>query len=114
MNLFHGRLGHAPGASSAAEEVTYVRPHELQILAHPDEGSLRATLSQCLTVGPNTRLEFQRDDGSYVDVEVSRSEYQRLRALVGLKPGAALHLKPTRLTRFVEDSPNQQDPALLI
>ncbi len=114
VNLFHGRLGHAPGASSAAEEVTYVRPHELQILAHPDEGSLRATLSQCLTVGPNTRLEFQRDDGSYLDVEVSRSEYQRLRARVGLKPGAALHLKPTRITRFVEDSPNQQDPALLI
>jgi sulfate transport system ATP-binding protein len=114
VNLFHGRLDHTPGGSTAADEVTYVRPHELQVLAQPEEGSVRATLSQSLTVGPNTRLEFQREDGSYVDVELTRAEYQRLRERLGLRAGAALYLKPRRVTRFVVDPPDQLDPALLI
>lgn len=113
VNLFHGRLGHAPGGATAAEEVTYVRPHELQVLAQPEDGSVPATLSQLLTVGPNTRLEFQREDGSYVDVELTRGEYQRLRERLGLEPGSALHLKPRRVTRFVEQDA-AVDPAAAI
>jgi sulfate/thiosulfate transport system ATP-binding protein len=114
VNLFHGRLGHAPGGTTAAEEVTYVRPHELQVLAQPEEGSVPATLSQSLTVGPNTRLEFQRGDGSYVDVELTRADYQRLRERLGLTPGTALHLKPRRITRFVAEESADLDPAAAI
>jgi len=114
VNLFHGRLGHAPGGTTAAEEVTYVRPHELQVLEQPEPGSVPVRLSQSLTVGPNTRLEFQRDDGSYVDVELTRAEYQRLRERLGFKPGSLLHLKPRRVTRFVADDADQKDPATVI
>ncbi|HWH80776.1 MAG TPA: sulfate ABC transporter ATP-binding protein, partial [Burkholderiaceae bacterium] len=72
VNLFHGRFGHAPGGSTPAEDVSYVRPHELEIVAEPQEGTLAVTLSQALTVGPQTRIEFKRlDDGSYVDVEMT-------------------------------------------
>ena len=104
VNLFHGRLGHAPGAAVSSDDVTYVRPHELQVLSEPEEGSVAATLAQSLTVGPNNRLEFQRDDGSYVDVELTRAEYQRLREGLGLVPGSTLHLKPRRVTRFVAET----------
>lgn len=114
VNLFHGRLGHAPGGATATEEVTYVRPHELQVLAQPEDGSVQATLTQALTLGPNTRLELQRADGSYVDVELTRAEYQRLRERLGLRPGSALHLKPSRVTRFVEQNPADLDPAVAI
>jgi sulfate transport system ATP-binding protein len=113
VNLFHGRFGHAPGGASA-EEVSYVRPHELQVLEHAEEGSVPVRLSQSLTVGPNTRLEFQREDGSYVDVELTRAEYQRLRERFGLKAGDELHLKPRRVSRFVNDALEQADSALLI
>ena len=99
VNLFHGRLGHGPGAP--AGEVSYVRPHELQILAQPEEGSLPVVLGQVLTVGPNTRLEFRRrDEAGYVDVELPRSEYQTLRDSLGLAPGSEVHLRPRRITRF--------------
>ncbi|MBL0720651.1 sulfate ABC transporter ATP-binding protein [Piscinibacter sp. Jin2] len=99
VNLFHGRLGHGPGAP--AGEVSYVRPHELQILAQPEEGSLPVVLGQVLTVGPNTRLEFRRrDEAGYVDVELPRSEYQVLRDSLGLAPGSEVHLRPRRITRF--------------
>ena len=113
VNLFHGRLGHSPGGA-AAEEVTYVRPHELQVLGQPEEGSVPVRLSQSLTVGPNTRLEFQREDGTYVDVELTRLEYQRIRERLGFKPGAVLHLKPRRVTRFLATDDAETDPAAAI
>jgi sulfate transport system ATP-binding protein len=101
VNLFHGRMGHAPGGATAPEDVSYVRPHELEIVGSDGEGRWPVTLSQTLTVGPNTRIEFKRDgDGSYVDVELPRSEYVALRAGLGLRPGSRVFLKPRRVTRF--------------
>jgi sulfate transport system ATP-binding protein len=110
VNLFHGRFGHGPGGP--AGEVSYVRPHELEIVVQAEQGSVAAVLSQALTVGPNTRLEFRRSDESgYVDVEMPRSEYFALRERLGLQPGSAVHLRPRRVTRFAEELP---DPAALI
>jgi len=119
VNLFHGRFGHAPGGSTDASEVSYVRPHELQIVVAPQAGSLAVTLSQALTVGPQTRIEFKRaDDGSYVDVEMPRSEWAALRDRLGLSTGSAVHLLPRRVTRFTAgESPRRSeevDPAAMI
>jgi len=120
VNLFHGRFGgHAPGAASGSEEVSYVRPHELEIVADAQEGTLAVTLSQALTVGPLTRIEFKRlDDGSYVDVELSRSDYGKLRDRLGLKNGSRVHLKPRRVTRFAARATTGDaellDPAAMI
>jgi sulfate transport system ATP-binding protein len=118
VNLFHGRFGHAPGGSVDAGEVSYVRPHELEILAAPQDGALPVTLSQALTVGPQTRIEFKRvDDGSYVDVEMPRSEYNALRDRLNLVTGSQVHLLPRRVTRFAAgQNPvvEQTDPAALI
>ena len=101
VNLFHGRFGHAPGGTTAGAEVSYVRPHELDIVGQPEEGTLTVTLSQTLTVGPNTRIEFKRqDDGCYVDVEMPRAEFATLREQLQLAPGSVAYLKPRRVTRF--------------
>jgi sulfate/thiosulfate transport system ATP-binding protein len=92
--------------------VSYVRPHELQIVEAAEEGSLAVTLAQALTVGPNTRLEFRRsDEAGYVDVEMPRAEYLALRDRLGLEPGTAVNLRPRKVTRFAEDQP---DPAAMI
>jgi sulfate transport system ATP-binding protein len=123
VNLFHGRFGHAPGASGAskdlpggaaqADEVSYVRPHELEIVAEAQEGSLAVTLSQALTVGPQTRIEFKRlDDGSYVDVEMTRTDYTALRDRLGLHNGSRVHLKPRRVTRFTAGAKGSVDTEL--
>jgi sulfate transport system ATP-binding protein len=117
VNLFHGRFGHAPGGQHGSEEVSYVRPHELQVLGEPAEGALPVTLSQALTVGPQTRLEFKREDGSYVDVELPRGEYHRLRDHLGLRTGQPAWLRPRRVTRFVAGvaaSESPMDPAAMI
>jgi sulfate transport system ATP-binding protein len=104
VNLFHGRFG--PGAADAATDAPvgspfYVRPHELQIIAAPEEGSITLTLAHALTVGPNTRLEFERGDApGTVDVELPRAEYLSLRQQLDLKSGSRVHLRPRRVTRF--------------
>jgi sulfate transport system ATP-binding protein len=117
VNLFHGRFGHAPGGVAEPAEVSYVRPHELQVLARAEPGSVAATLSQALTVGPQTRLEFRReDDGSWLDVELPRADYQRLREQLALAPGGRFFLKPRRIRRFAAGGEPEEfiDPAAAI
>ncbi len=120
VNLFHGRLGHGPGGAVAAgaadDDVHYVRPHELDVVAEAGDGTWPAELAQALTLGPVTRLEFKRDDGSYVDVELSRQRWQQLREALQLAPGSRVHLKPRQVTRFVSNGPLQvaDDPAAVI
>ena len=112
VNLFHGRFDHGPGAPRAEGGVSYVRPHELQIVDAPEEGSVAVTLAQAFTVGSSTRLEFQRaGEEGYVNVELPRAEYLALRDRLGLRPGSSVHLRPRRITRFAEARP---DPAAMI
>jgi sulfate transport system ATP-binding protein len=127
VNLFHGR-DHAQGAVAAsshgaaaeADAVSYVRPHEIQVLARAEAGSLPVSLVHALTVGPNTRLEFKREDGrGEIDVEVTRAEFAALRDSGVLSQGAAVHLKPRRIRRFtaIQGGRNEfveTDPGALI
>ncbi len=93
VNLFHGRVGQG--------DVSYVRPHELEVVAQAGVDTWPVTLSQTLTVGPNTRIEFKRlGDEGYVDVEMARADYLALRGRMTLEPGAQVHLRPRRITRF--------------
>ena len=118
VNLFHGRFGHAPGGVDVDAEVSYVRPHELDIVGTPEPGALPVALSQVLTVGAQTRIEFKRlDDGSYVDVEMPRNEFALLRQRLDLRNGSRVHLRARRITRFADGTLAQQelpDPAAMI
>jgi sulfate transport system ATP-binding protein len=105
VNLFHGRTDHAPGGAAGVRETVYVRPHELDIVAEPVPGAWAATLSQTLTVGAHTRVEFRRDDGeqagtAHLDVELPRAEYLALRDRLQLARGSRVYLLPRRVTRF--------------
>ena len=100
VNLFHGRVGKTHGADGS-DEVSYVRPHELEVVCDAGPDTWPVTLSQTLTVGPNTRIEFKRDgaDG-FVDVELPRAAFVALKERVAMEPGTRMHLRPRRITRF--------------
>ena len=113
VNLFHGRLDHAQGAVASVRQTsaTCVRTNCRSSPPHRT-GAVAVTLSQALTVGPNTRLEFKRvDDDSYIDVELPRAEFRALRERLSLERGSTVHLLPRRITRFAEE---QNDPAAMI
>ena len=111
VNLFHGRdhaQGAVEGSGSASKPgdagVSYVRPHEIQVLARAEEGSLAATLIDTLTVGPNTRLAFLRGDGQgEIEVELSREEFAALRDSGVLRTGELAHLKARRIRQFTAE-----------
>ena len=92
------------------------RVSALDVVAEPSDGTWPAELSQALTLGPVTRLEFKREDGSYVDVELSRQRWQALRDSLQLAPGRRVHLRPRQVTRFVSTGLLQvaDDPAAAI
>lgn len=120
VNLFHGQQGQAPAAGTAAQDVRYVRPHELEIVGTAPPATADAaglwpvTLSQTLTVGPRTRIEFARaDGGGFVDVELPRGEFQRLRQALDLKAGSPVWLRPRRVTHFGRGE-DVADPAAAI
>ena len=95
VNLFHGAgaMGAAQSGAQGDARTAYVRPHELQVVAQPQAGSVAVTLAQALTVGPNTRLEFRRADGDgYIDVEMPRPEWIALAR--SLRPDARLERAP--------------------
>jgi sulfate transport system ATP-binding protein len=98
VNLFHGRVAHGQVDGDA---VSYVRPHELEVVAEAGDDTWPVTFSQALTVGPNTRIEFKREGAEgYVDVELPRAAYVALRGHLTLEPGSRLHLRPRSVTRF--------------
>jgi sulfate transport system ATP-binding protein len=102
VNLFHGRIGHLsePGQE---DDIHYVRPHELEVVGEAGTDTWPVRLSQVLTVGPNTRLEFKREDGpGFVDVELPRHAYTALRERLPLSEGGLLHLRPRHVRRFGE------------
>ena len=100
-------------------DVSYVRPHELEIVATPSDGTIAVTLSQVLTLGAQARIEFRRDDdGSYLDVEMPRSEFARSEATRSASArGSRVHLKPRRVTRSRDRAArarSELDPAAMI
>ena len=119
VNLFRGHVGQPVTSDTSADEVRYVRPHEMDVMAEAGPDTWAVTLSQVLTVGPNSRLEFQRvSDGSFVDVELTREYYTSLRARISLAPGVVVHLRPRRVTQFRQsqglDRLALPDPAAMI
>lgn len=91
-----------PHAGAAGtEDVVYVRPHEIDVVDEAGPDTLAVHFSQALTVGPRTRLEFRRmDDGTFIDVEMSRSRYLALQRQHRFERHAVMHLKARAETRF--------------
>jgi sulfate/thiosulfate transport system ATP-binding protein len=113
VNLFRGGAEAFAGPSGRADPRTaYVRPHELEVVGANEPGALPVVFAQALTVGPNTRLEFRRsDDQGYIDVEMPRAEWLRVRDRLGLRAGASAYLLPRKVTRFASED---VDPAAMI
>ena len=88
----HANVVHAP-------VIVYVRPHDMDIVTESSKASFAATLSHTVKLGPVVRLEFTREGGDTVEVELPRQKFAQL----DLAPGAVVHLKPRRARVFIDE-----------
>ncbi len=104
VNVFHGRTkaGEVAPAVQAGQQVSYVRPHELDITRQLDgtKEGVEAVVRYIHAVGPTVRLEMEyRDDGRRLDAELTREKFQELQ----LKTGETVYATPRRLQVFSDD-----------
>jgi len=113
VNLFEGRVHngvanigggqiHSPehGDVTDTAATAYVRPHDIDIADRPDADTVEATLNHAIKIGPVLRLELaRRDDGSVVEVELSRERYDHL----NVETGKLVYFKPRRARVFLTD-----------
>jgi sulfate/thiosulfate transport system ATP-binding protein len=74
----------------------FVRPHDMQIVLDPDEGTVEAMIRRVVPLGFEVRVELVLGDGTDVWAQLTRSELQRLE----LRESQIVHLRPGQAKSF--------------
>ena len=116
VNVFHGRVsqdrpshegaGEQPLAeadASGEHEVTFVRPHDLELsLCRTTPTQIEATVRFVITAGSRVRLELvSKDSSQTIAVELTRERYRELK----LRQGDMVFVHPKQLHVFKIPSP---------
>ena len=76
----------------------YVRPHDLELRAHPNGTTSQATVQRLVHLGFEVRVELEREDGAAISAQVTREEADTL----ALEPGSTVYVRPTKEKLFTE------------
>lgn len=74
----------------------FCRPHELQVRRDKQPGTVHAHLVHINPAGPLVKLELEREDGSLLDAELPRAEFESLQ----IARGDVLYVRPTHTKIF--------------
>ena len=121
VNVFHGRMSQdetvpeetdrqppAERDSSDEHEVTFVRPHDLELSrSRTTTTQLEATVRFVITAGSRVRLELMSKDSSQIiSVELTKERYRELR----LQQGDVVFIHPRQLQVFKMPGPPSVQP----
>ena len=98
VNLFHGRTER----TSEASVVSYVRPHDLEIVRHvaASDDAVAAVVRHIHAVGPTIRIELLRTDtDSPIEAELTREQFK----IDPFHAGDPVFVKPRLLQVFAGD-----------
>jgi sulfate transport system ATP-binding protein len=76
----------------------YIRPHDVELLLEPGDGTTAATVQRVVHLGFEVRVELQLADDGELSAQVTREECERL----GLGPGVRTYVRPRRERVFAE------------
>ena len=79
-------LGNVNKLSSATGEVSYIRPHEIEVVFAAEYDPLTdrlARVQHLFSAGPVATLTVKLSDGQFLDVELSRKQLDDLALSVG-------------------------------
>jgi sulfate/thiosulfate transport system ATP-binding protein len=79
----------------------FLRPHDIEIFATPQSGSLEATVNHIIHLGWTLRVELTLDNGHLLTAHINREQYHQL----DLQPGQAVYLQAKQVRSF-EPSPD--------
>lgn len=74
----------------------FVRPHDMQVVLDPEEGTVEAMIRRVVPLGFEVRVEVVLGDGTDVWAQLTRAELQRLE----LREGQIVHLRPGQTKSF--------------
>jgi sulfate/thiosulfate transport system ATP-binding protein len=74
----------------------FVRPHDMQVVLDPDDGTVEAMIRRVVPLGFEVRVEVVLGDGTEVWAQLTRSELQRLE----LREGQIVHLRAGQAKSF--------------
>jgi sulfate/thiosulfate transport system ATP-binding protein len=74
----------------------FVRPHDMQVVLDPDDGTVEAMIRRVVPLGFEVRVEVVLGDGTEVWAQLTRSELQQLE----LREGQIVHLRPGQAKSF--------------
>lgn len=111
VNLFHGRVEKGlftvgdyahplAGHGDSDKALAYVRPHDLDVSLSAQQALAQGRVEHIHAVGPVVRLELRQDDGSVIDVALSKERFREL----GLAPGDIAYVRPKKLSVFNADA----------
>ena len=115
VNVFHGRISQGeqeeivrelpPGADSSGEhEVTFVRPHDLELSStRTTTAQLEATVRFVIAAGSRVRLELvSKDSTQTIEVELTKERYRELK----LRQGDVVFVHPKQQQIFRMPGPS--------
>jgi len=76
----------------------FVRPHDIELRAESNGVTSPATVERLVHLGFEVRVELEREDGEKLSAQVTREVADEL----GLEPGSAIFVRPTRERLFTE------------
>ena len=82
----------------------FVRPHDMDVLSHPSEGTEEAMVERIVKLGFETRVELALADGDEIWAQLTREEAEQLE----LSENQIVYVKPRHTRKF---SGNGSDPA---
>jgi sulfate transport system ATP-binding protein len=74
----------------------FVRPHDMQVVLDPDDGTVEAMIRRVVPLGFEVRVEVVLGDGTEVWAQLTRSELQQLE----LREGQIVHLRAGQAKSF--------------
>ena len=84
-----------------------VRPHDLDIVLHPDDGFEEAMIERVVHLGFEVRVELTLADGEHLWAQVTRVQSEELE----LEKGHIVYVRPSRAKVFRDGEPSTEELA---
>src|SRR3954469_13387057 len=88
-------------------EVSYIRPHDLEVQLEPNGKYREATVEKVVHLGFEVRVQLALAKGGHLEAQLTKREAERLELLEGQR----VFVRPSRLTEVEEDASGASLPS---